>query len=107
MLDSTPRQIYLQQLLGYTTPSYLHIPVAVNADGQKLSKQTLAPAIRSSDAAAALITALRYLKQPLNELESNKTLKLLTPQELLHNAAKRWRPELVAATRVQTMDSAR
>jgi glutamyl-Q tRNA(Asp) synthetase len=40
LLDSTARQIYLQRLLGLPTPRYLHVPVAVNAAGEKLSKQT-------------------------------------------------------------------
>ena len=40
LLDSTPRQIYLQRLLGHATPRYLHVPAAVNAAGEKLSKQT-------------------------------------------------------------------
>jgi glutamyl-Q tRNA(Asp) synthetase len=40
LLDSTPRQIYLQRLLGVPTPRYLHVPVVRNANGEKLSKQT-------------------------------------------------------------------
>ena len=40
LLDSTARQIHLQRLLGYSTPDYLHLPVAVDAGGEKLSKQT-------------------------------------------------------------------
>jgi glutamyl-Q tRNA(Asp) synthetase len=40
LLDSTPRQIYLQRLLGVPTPRYLHVPVVRNAGGEKLSKQT-------------------------------------------------------------------
>jgi glutamyl-Q tRNA(Asp) synthetase len=43
LLDSTPRQIHLQKLLGLPTPTYKHIPVVVNERGEKLSKQTLAP----------------------------------------------------------------
>ena len=43
LLDSTPRQIYLQQLLNYSSPTYGHIPVIVNASGDKLSKQSFAP----------------------------------------------------------------
>ena len=43
LLASTPRQIFLQRLLGLPTPSYLHVPVAINAAGEKLSKQTRAP----------------------------------------------------------------
>jgi glutamyl-Q tRNA(Asp) synthetase len=42
LLDSTPRQIYLQYLLDFSTPNYAHTPVATNAQGEKLSKQTLA-----------------------------------------------------------------
>ena len=45
LLDSTPRQIYLQQLLAYATPHYAHVPVASNLAGEKLSKQTLAKPI--------------------------------------------------------------
>jgi glutamyl-tRNA synthetase len=39
LLDSTPRQILLQQLLGYPTPAYLHIPLVLNAQGQRLAKR--------------------------------------------------------------------
>lgn len=63
LLDSTTRQIYLQQLLGYATPRYVHLPVAVNAQGEKLSKQTLAPPIDSNNPAPALLAALRFLGQ--------------------------------------------
>ena len=45
LMDSTCRQIWLQRLLGYPTPDYLHIPVAAHADGQKLSKLTGARAV--------------------------------------------------------------
>ncbi len=45
ILDNTPRQIYLQRLLGYQQPEYLHFPTAVTSDGKKLSKQNHSPAI--------------------------------------------------------------
>ncbi len=61
LLDSTPKQLYLQQLLGFPTLSYGHIPVIVNAEGQKLSKQTYAPALPNSQPNRLLITALSYL----------------------------------------------
>ena len=54
LLDSTARQIYLQQLLGYRTPRYLHFPVAVNGAGEKLSKQTAAAEATRADIPAAL-----------------------------------------------------
>ncbi len=63
LLDSTTRQIYLQQLLGYTTPRYAHLPVAVNVLGEKLSKQTLAAPIVASDLLATLNAALAFLGQ--------------------------------------------
>ena len=59
LLDSTPRQIYLQQLLGLAQPRYLHVPVVVNEEGEKLSKQTGAQAFDNGAAAASLLaTAL-------------------------------------------------
>jgi glutamyl-Q tRNA(Asp) synthetase len=54
LLDSTPRQILLQRLLGLPTPRYLHVPVAVNAAGEKLSKQTGAAPVGAGDLARAL-----------------------------------------------------
>ena len=69
LMASTPRQIHLQRLLGYATPAYLHLPVAVNATGQKLSKQTLAAPLEASQAGPALVAALRFLgQQPQDEL---------------------------------------
>jgi glutamyl-Q tRNA(Asp) synthetase len=63
LLDSTPRQIYLQQLLGFPTPRYAHVPVAVNTAGEKLSKQTRAAAIDAQRPLPALLAALRFLGQ--------------------------------------------
>jgi glutamyl-Q tRNA(Asp) synthetase len=63
LLDSTPRQIYLQQLLALPTPQYLHIPVATNAAGEKLSKQTLTQAIDLGCASNELWKALYFLGQ--------------------------------------------
>ena len=63
LLDSTPRQIFLQRCLGTATPAYVHLPVAVNAAGEKLAKQTLAPAIDARDPVPALVEAMRFLGQ--------------------------------------------
>ena len=63
LLASTPRQILLQRLLGYPTPRYAHLPVAVNRDGEKLSKQTLAAPLPVEDAPAQIWEALRFLGQ--------------------------------------------
>ncbi len=67
LLDSTPRQIYLQQLLGLPTSRYAHLPVAVNERGEKLSKQTLARAIDLRQPALEIVRALRFLGQAVPE----------------------------------------
>jgi glutamyl-Q tRNA(Asp) synthetase len=63
LLDSTPRQIYLQNLLVLATPHYLHVPLATNMQGEKLSKQTLAQAIDVEKPSAELWKALAFLGQ--------------------------------------------
>lgn len=63
LLDSTPRQIYLQQLLGYALPRYAHVPVAVDASGEKLSKQTLAAPVDVVHPLPALRAAWNFLGQ--------------------------------------------
>ena len=69
LLNSTPRQIYLQRLLGYSTPVYMHLPVALNEMGEKLSKQTCAAIVDTFDPLPQLITAIRFLGQmPPEEL---------------------------------------
>jgi glutamyl-Q tRNA(Asp) synthetase len=64
LLNSTPRQIHLQQSLGLPTPRYAHLPVLVNPQGQKLSKQTLAPPLTATDPLAALRHAMHALGHP-------------------------------------------
>ncbi len=63
LLDSTPRQIYLQQLLGFSTPTYAHVPLASNDAGEKLSKQTRAEPISTGLPAHQLVDALSFLGQ--------------------------------------------
>ena len=65
LLDSTPRQILLQRLLGLPTPAYLHLPLAIDVQGRKLSKSSDAPALDAVDPRAALTSALRFLDQSI------------------------------------------
>jgi len=94
LLHSTARQIYLQRLLGLPTPHYMHLPIAVNAQGEKLSKQTLAPAINTDDVIATLIAALEFLRQqPPVELRHGRV------DEVLEWAVKNWQPERMRGCR--------
>ncbi len=63
LIDSTPRQIYLQQCLALPTPGYAHIPVAEHPDGSKLSKLTGAEPIVADRAPETLVAALSALQQ--------------------------------------------
>jgi glutamyl-Q tRNA(Asp) synthetase len=63
LLASTPRQILLQRLLGLPAPAYLHVPIAVDANGEKLSKQTQAAPL-SDDPLPTLLAVWRFLDQP-------------------------------------------
>src|SRR2546425_8027049 len=66
LLDSTERQIQLQRLLGYPTPRYLHVPIAVNAAGEKLSKQPGAQPVAPARREEVIRQALRFLGQASN-----------------------------------------
>jgi glutamyl-Q tRNA(Asp) synthetase len=84
LLASTPRQILLQRRLRLATPGYLHVPVAVNARGEKLSKQTRASPVDADDAGRLLGAALAFLGQP--QVASR------VPREMLAEAVTRWDP---------------
>lgn len=63
LIESTPRQVCLQRKLGLPVPSYLHLPAAVNAAGEKLSKQTRAKPIDAARPQTILAAALAFLGQ--------------------------------------------
>jgi len=78
LLWNTPRQIFLQSLLGLARPVYAHVPLVTNAAGQKLSKQTLAPALPTSGQAEVLAQALATLGHPApSELAKGRPTELL------------------------------
>ena len=83
LLVSTPRQIYLQQCLGIPTPQYAHLPLLTNTQGQKWSKQTLAPALDLNRREQLLRQVFRYLNLP----EAPETDR---PAELLDWAVAHW-----------------
>jgi len=75
LLDNTPRQIFLQRALGLQTPRYLHVPVVLNAAGEKLSKQTGATALDESQPLEELERAARHLGLPAIGASSIATLQ--------------------------------
>ena len=83
LLDNTPRQIYLQRALGLPTPRYLHVPLVLNATGEKLSKQTGAIAIDSGRPLQELRRAAQHL--------GLGTLEAASINEFLQRAVERWR----------------
>lgn len=90
LLDSTPRQIYLQQRLDYPQPHYAHIPVLTNEAGQKLSKQTFAKALPEEQPGQQLHKALKTLGQqpPLELIQA-------PPAEILNWAQQHWSLERI------------
>lgn len=85
LLGSTPRQIYVQQLLGLPQPRYAHLPVAVNPAGEKLSKQTLVAPIDVTKPLPVLVAALSFLGQ-----QPPRGLARATVRELWAWAIENW-----------------
>jgi len=63
LLDSTPRQIYLQQLLNYPTPGYCHLPLAVDSNGNKISKSEGAAKVEIKNREKLICEVLKFLGQ--------------------------------------------
>ncbi len=91
LMDSTPRQIWVQQCLGLAEQRYYHLPVIVNEQGQKLSKQTYAKDVLAGDLQQNLFWVLQHLNvapmemgtipEMLNEAQSKWQIDSLTNQQ--------------------------
>ena len=90
LLDNTPRQLFLMQCLGYPQPEYLHVPLALNDAGQKLSKQNQATAIEAQDAKTNLLAALTFLQQDISP-----EMQAADITELLAMAVSQWQPSRI------------
>lgn len=82
LLDNTERQIWLGQLLGYPQLEYMHLPLAMNDQGQKLSKQNLAHALDIHNAPKLLSQAITALGQHAVDLDQ--------PHKMLAQAVSQW-----------------
>lgn len=87
LLDNTARQIWLGSILNYPSLSYMHLPLAMNDQGQKLSKQNLAQALDVSKASELLQQAILALGQPNVELNQ--------PRIMLQQAVQQWDMNLI------------
>ena len=85
LLDSTPRQVHLQRLFAYLTPTYCHLPVVLDDAGRKLSKQTQDTAVSRASPSAVLASALGFLGHP-----PPRELQGATPAALLDWALRAW-----------------
>ena len=94
LLDSTPRQILLQGLLGLPALRYAHLPVAINTNGEKLSKQTRARAINPEKPAPELVNVLAFLGQ-----EPPPKLQHAGVTQVWDWAAANWRRDRIPAVR--------
>ncbi|MCK1793278.1 tRNA glutamyl-Q(34) synthetase GluQRS [Pseudomonas violetae] len=85
LLDSTPRQLYLQELLGLSQPRYLHIPLITQPDGHKLGKSYRSPPLTEDQATPLLLRALRALGQ-----SPGPELAYASPREVLDWGITHW-----------------
>jgi glutamyl-Q tRNA(Asp) synthetase len=96
LLESTAKQIYLHQLLGYQPPSYMHVPIIVDQHGQKLSKQSFAEPVSHSNRSQTLWYLLKLLKQ-----SPPQSLATASVKQILQWAIENWQPQnLIAITSV-------
>jgi glutamyl-Q tRNA(Asp) synthetase len=84
LLDSTPRQLYLQELLGLSQPSYLHVPLIIQPDGHKLGKSYRAPPLTGQRAVPLLLRALRALGQHTDEALQESNVEELLRWSVCH-----------------------
>lgn len=101
LLDSTPRQILLQRRLGLASVTYAHLPLALGADGRKLSKQDAALPVDATDPQPALRAALAFLGQPVSAATSPEALlaRAVHAFDLARIARRAHAPAPIAATR--------
>jgi glutamyl-Q tRNA(Asp) synthetase len=98
LLDSTPRQIWLQQMLGLATPHYVHLPLALDETGQKLSKSLRGLALDAADPLPALHHAWAFLGQMPDALARRGSIAMLQRDAIAHFDLARIRPTARTAT---------
>lgn len=92
LLESTAKQIYLHQLVSYQPPIYMHVPIIVDQQGQKLSKQSFAQAVEDSNRSQTLWHLLNLLKQHPPQILASGSVK-----QILQWAIENWQPQQLSA----------
>jgi glutamyl-Q tRNA(Asp) synthetase len=99
LLLSTPRQIFLQTLLGFARPAYFHLPLVIDPSGAKLSKRDNAVSLRAcgadlrKEAGVRMLQALNFLGQDVHGMDSQAP-----PTKILAEALRGFRPEAIPST---------
>jgi glutamyl-Q tRNA(Asp) synthetase len=98
LLLSTPRQIFLQRLLGYTQPSYIHLPLVIDPSGAKLSKRENIVSLAGcadllSGGGALMLRALAFLGQDVKGMDEQAH-----PSEILAESLCRFKPDAIPST---------
>ncbi len=98
LFNNTPRQNYLQCLLGYSQPRYLHFPVAVYDNGKKLSKQNASAPISLQKKRSTLLLALQFLGQAPPRLDNFSSI-----DDIWQWAVQNWDIDLIPKRLTQTI----
>jgi glutamyl-Q tRNA(Asp) synthetase len=99
LLASTPRQILVQRALGLPTPAYLHLPLAVDDRGRKLSKSEDAPAVGRAGPGEAIVAVLEFLRQ-----QPPRELAEASSEQALRWGVAHWHPEKFTGLRECRVD---
>ncbi len=99
LIDNTPRQIYLLKQLGWPVPSYMHIPLITNEQGQKLSKQNKAQALDLSNPVKNLLEVLDFLQQAKPPATTHNS-----PAEVLSWATTHWQMNAIPSLKAGILD---
>ena len=99
LIEPTVRQISLYQHFGWQAPDYIHLPLALNAQGNKLSKQNHAPALSTGDPRPEIVRALTFLNQDV--IQEWQTLSI---EDLLKYAVANWRPEQIQHSQMRSAE---
>ncbi|HEC2104008.1 TPA: tRNA glutamyl-Q(34) synthetase GluQRS [Klebsiella oxytoca] len=99
LIEPTVRQISLYQHFGWQAPDYIHLPLALNAQGNKLSKQNHAPALSEGDPRPEIVWALTFLNQDV--IQEWQTLSI---EDLLKYAIANWRPEQIQHSQMRSAE---